>query len=374
MDSARPCPRLARGFFLFAFCAPVAAAPWVPQDDAMVLERLPAGAPAPGPAPEDSRAATALARAYIEQARASDDPRFLGYAEGVLRPWWGDPAPVPAVRLLRATLLQARHRFDEALRDLDAVLVAEPGDAQARLTRATLLRVRGRFAEAAADCAALGGRAADFVAQLCAESTRGLAGALPEAAAALDALAPDNVAQPAGVRAWFFAEHAEMAERLGDDAAALAHYRAAVAAGVADSLLRAAAADLLLRMDRPAEALAFAGEAPAADLLRLRTALATRALGRPRVDLEASLTASYAAARGRGDDIHLREEARFALDILREPARALALARRNWTEQREPADALLLARAAQAAADAGTLAELRVWRRDTGLQDARLPR
>jgi hypothetical protein len=373
MESARPCPRLARGLFIFAVCGSAAAAPWVPADEALVLERLPPGAPAPGPAPSDATAAAALARAHIERARATDDPRFLGYAEGALRPWWSAPAPPAAIRVLRATLLQSRHRFDEALRDLDAVLAAHPDDAQARLTRATILRVRGRAGAAAADCAALAGRATDFVAQLCLASARGLAGALPEAAAALDALAPANGAQPAGVRAWFFAEYAEMAERLGDDAAALARYRDALAAGVADSLLRAAAADLLLRLGQPAEALAIAGAAPAADVLRLRTVLAARALGRPRATLEASLASGWSAAQARGEDIHLREEARFALDISRDAARALALARRNWAAQREPADTLLLARAAQAAADAGALAELRRWRRETGFQDARLP-
>lgn len=373
MDSARSCPRLVRGLFIFAVCGSAAAAPWLPEDDALVLERLPPGAPARGTAPADPQAAVALARSHIERARETDDPRFLGYAEGALRPWWNEPAPPAAVRLLRATLLQSRHRFDEALRDLDAVLTAHPDDPQARLTRATILRVRGRADAAAADCAALAGRAADFVTQLCLASALGLAGALPQAAAALDALAPANGAQPPGVRAWFFAEYAEAAERLGDDAAALVRYREALAEGVADSLLRAAAADLLLRLGQPAEALAIAGEAPASEVLRLRAALAARALGAPRTDLEGSLAAGYAAAHARGEDIHLREEARFALDIRGDAARALALARRNWESQRESADTLLLARAAQAAADAGVLAELRRWRHETGFEDARLP-
>jgi hypothetical protein len=205
------------------------------------------------------------------------------------------------------------------------------------------------------------------------ESARGLAGELREAAAALAALAPAFDGSPAAVRAWLFAERAEMAERLGDDAQAVDLHRQALAASGGDVALRAALADVLLRLQHPDDALAVAREGPATDGLRLRMALARRALGAPAPDLEAELQAGFDAARRRGDAPHLRDEARLALAAGDAP-RALRLAAENWADQREPADTLLLADAARRAGAAGALGRLARWQRDSGYEDARLGR
>jgi tetratricopeptide (TPR) repeat protein len=378
MPAPSPGPRPWRGLFFLAALAltpVVAAAPYVPSSDAEVLETLPPGAPSANrraEPPRDPGAAAVLARGYIERARATGDPRFLGYAEGVLAPWWDEGAPPPPVLLLRATLLQSRHRFDLALRDLDALLRLEPRSAQAWLTRATILRVQGEYAKARASCERLDGLTEAFITDLCAASVRGLAGELPAMAAALEALAPESGAQAPGVRAWYLAERAEMAERLGRDDQALVLYREALASGAADPLLRAAAADLLLRRGRAKEALEFIGTVTEADVLRLRLALARRALGRPDVAVETALAEGYAAARRRGEDLHLREEARFALEIAGDADRALDLAQRNWATQREPADALILLQAARADDDDGAARAVRAWLREAGMQDARL--
>ena len=353
------------------------AAPYRPSDDNAVLEHLPPGALSAGdrrPAANAPEAAALVARAYIERSRRDGDPRFLGYAEGVLRPWWSAPRPPAPVLLLRATLLQSRHRFDEALRDLDALLAVDPGSAQALLTRATVLRVQGRYAEAERSCDALHGIASDFIAVLCSESVRGSSGGLPAAVRTLDAMALASAGVAPAVRTWYRAERAEMAERLGEDAEALERYRTAIAEDAEDPLLRTAAADLLLRLARPREALQVVGEEPVADALRLRTVLASRALGTPRADLEAALAESHAASHRRGEDVHLREEARFVLDVLGDAPRALSLAEQNWAVQREPADALLLQTAARAARRPDAEEPLRRWLRESRLQDARLAR
>jgi tetratricopeptide (TPR) repeat protein len=367
--------RVAWSLVLAAVAFSATAAPYRPSDDAQVLERLPSDAldaTQRRPAPRDPEAAAWLARVYIERSRRDGDPRFLGYAEGVLQPWWREAAPPAPVLLLRATLLQSRHRFREALGDLDALLAIQPDDAQALLTHATVLRVQGRYAEAARSCDQLAGIADDFVTALCTESIRSLRGGLREAASALDAIADRSVGQSPGVRAWYRAERAEMAERLGDDVDALRRYRAALADDTGDPQLRAAAADLLLRISRPREALDVTGPDPTADALKLRAAIASRALGRPRAELEAALADAYAASHRRDEDVHLREEARFALEIVGDAPRALALAQQNWSVQREPADARLLLLAARAAGRRDAAQPAIDWRRDSRLQDARL--
>lgn len=378
MIPPRHCPRtfLCGGFFLcvLAFAAKAGATPWTPADDAVVLEQLPSGSPPAPPTALDADAAARAAREYIERARRDGDPRFLGYADGVLRPWHDHALPPPAVLLLRATLRQSQHRFDEALRDLGRLLLQQPDNAQALLTRATVLKVLGRYAEAAADCQGLRGLAEPLIAIVCEQSVRSLRGELASAAEALASVERAGATQPAGVRAWYFAERGEMAERLGDDDAALAHYRRALAGRAADPPLRAAAADVLIRRGQPREALAVIGEAPAADMLRLRRALALRALGVPDEQLERTLADAFAATRRRGEAGHLREEAIYVLRIVGDAGAALPLALRNWQLQREPADALLLAQAAHAAGRPEAAAPLRAWLRANGLQDERMPR
>src|SRR5436305_4234943 len=77
----------------------VAAKPFVPDSDAVVLERLPEkGDPALAQLkrmraalaanPRDLDIAVAVVRRALEAARTLGDPRFVGQAQAALTPWW----------------------------------------------------------------------------------------------------------------------------------------------------------------------------------------------------------------------------------------------------------------------------------------------
>ena len=81
------------------------AAPFVPQGPNEVLERL-RERPLDSAArelrslratlardPNNLAIATSIARRYIEESRAQGDPRYLGYAQAALSPWWSQPQP-----------------------------------------------------------------------------------------------------------------------------------------------------------------------------------------------------------------------------------------------------------------------------------------
>ncbi len=133
------------GALALATCAPAAATPFVPADDALILERLPArNTPQfrylcmlrerAAAMPTDIVAATALANAYYQAARSEGDPRFLGYAEAALAPWWKDAEPPTDVLvLLRAKIRQNNHDFARALIDLDQAIARDPREARAWL-------------------------------------------------------------------------------------------------------------------------------------------------------------------------------------------------------------------------------------------------
>lgn len=361
---------------------PVMAAPRVPSSDHEVLERVrPAGDPAARElrtltlrlrdTPADQAVALELARRHLTIARTTSDPRHVGYAEAALAPWLDLPEPPLPVRLLRATMRQSRHEFEAALGDLDAVLAAAPGNAQALLTRATIRLVRADIAGAARDCAALARRASALVATTCQAAVDGASGQARRAVAALEAaLAAPGPAEPPAMRAWALTLLAETLARLGDAAAAEARFRESLMLDPDDVYARAAFADLLLDLGRPAEARVLAERDLRPDALLLRVALAAHAQRGPDADtLIARLLDRMEAASRRGDETHLREAARVWLNLLPDPRRALVLAQRNFATQREAPDALLLLRAARAAARPGAAAPALAWLDATGIED-----
>src|SRR5438445_6557733 len=108
--------------------AAACAKPYVPDDDAIVLERLPERADpslkelrrmrtALAADPRDLERAADVAQRAIEAGRATGDPRFLGQAQAALAPWWNASDPPHRAALLRATLKQSQHDFAGALAD-----------------------------------------------------------------------------------------------------------------------------------------------------------------------------------------------------------------------------------------------------------------
>lgn len=358
------------------------AAPYVPDDPSVVIERLPAErvgsllrafrSSRPKNAHGDPTVPATLARRFIERSRAEADPRLLGYAQGLLMPWWTDPAAPTDVILIRATLKQALHQFEPALVDLDRVLVERPDDAQARLTRAMVLRVQGRYAEARDACARWVDTAPDFAGTVCLLTVRGLSGELSAALDAMETLRAASAKQDPSIRSWFDIEYAEMLERAHRRDRARDCYVQALERTPGDPSLIAAYADFLLDSGAFADAETLTAPFLQIDALRLRHAIARKRQGKPTATDVAALAESFAAARRRGEALHLREEARFMLELRDDPPSALDLARRNWAVQKEPWDARLLLSAAQAAGDPRASKPVLEWIAGSKLQDARL--
>ena len=337
--------------------APAQAAPAIPSSDDVVLERLPESRDPSiatlrkmrallRAAPQDLRVAALYARRAVDAARATGDPRYLGQAQAALQPWWSaDDAPSPAL-LLRATIKQSLHDFDGALADLDRLLARTPDDAQARLTRATVRAVVGRVDEARADCDRLAVAVPALVLATCRASADASTWRALDAALAADATSQN------AVRTWALTLAGEIAARRGDALAADARFRDALALDPADAYLAGAYADFLIDAGRHADAARLLESRTRHDALLLRLVIAEKRLPdrRERYDADrAELAARFDATRRRGDTVHRREEARYALEVEDDPARALALARANYAVQKEPADARLLADAARAA-------------------------
>ena len=361
---------------------PLCAKPFVPTNDAVVLERLPEKDDAALAKLKRMRAAlianprnldiaVRVARQALGAARTLGDPRFLGHAQAALAPWWTGYDVPPTALLLRATLKQSQHDFEGALVDLDRLLAVQPSLPQARLTRATVLAVVGRYADARRDCAQLSGRASPMVIAGCDATPASLSGTAAAAYAALTRALTEPGGDP-GVREWASTLAAEIAARRGDAVAAEVHFRAALALDPRDAYLRASYADFLLDQNRPRDVVRLLRDDERNDALLLRLALAEQALGDHRASFAAhreELSARFDAARRRGDGLHRREEARFRLAIERDARAALALARDNWAVQREPADLRILIEAARWTGDATALKVATDWIAANRLED-----
>ena len=353
---------------------PCAAAPFVPTSDAQVLQRVPARVGDPRVAdlqalraawrtnPRDPALAVPLARRYVEEAGAQGDPRYVGYAQAALAPWWNEAAPPVDVRVQRAVLRQYGHQFSEALADLDAAVQAEPGNAEAWAWLAAIHMVRADYAAAARACAGLAPLTSALLAAGCQAPIDALTGRANAAAIALSVALKSSPDASPEARLWVQTRLAETAERRGSLALAERAFKDALALGVPDVYLQAAYADFLLDNGRAQEVLTLLKDGARADVLLLRLALAAKAAGDPRTEgWSRDLAARFAAARVRGDTTHEKEEARFVLVLQGDPVRALALARSNYAVQREPADARILLEAAIAAGQPAAAAPALDW-------------
>ena len=343
---------------------PAWSEPFVPKDDNQPLEHLRAVASDSSQrelralraklsaSPTNVPLAVAFGKLCLERYRAESDPRYLGRAQAALAPWWVTPAPPADLLVLRATLKQSQHQFADSLTDLDTALRLDPRNAQAWLTRATVLTVLGDYAAARRACFPLAKLAPGLVSVTAAASIACLSGSAERGCGLLQRTLDGNPSASAAEKLWAFTVLAEAYERLGRRAEAEHYYKAALALGLRDPYLLGAYADLLMDNSRANEAAELLKNETRSDGLLLRLTLAESAVSPAPASLAAhldSLRARFEACRLRGDFVHQREEARFQLYLLHNPAEGLRLAVANWGAQHEPADVRILIEAARAA-------------------------
>jgi tetratricopeptide (TPR) repeat protein len=367
-------------------CAPARATPFIPASDSVVLEHVPEAGDGPSRAlrarqralaanPADLAMALQVARDDLDRARSLGDPRFLGRAQAALAPWPPGPSAPPDTMLLRAVILQSNHDFPGALAALDEVSRQRPKNAQAWLTRAAIHQAQADYRAALADCGQFADIVIGLAPDICTASAMSLTGHAPLALRAVALSLQVNAAEAArapGVAMWGLTLAAETADRL-DDPSAEGWFARALALDPRDPYLLGAWSDWLLDHGRAREVVGLLAPYTRIDPLLLRLALAEQATGDPALAGHvADLAARFEASRLRGDSVHRREEARFALALQHQPARALALAVANWGVQREPADARVLLEAALAAGQPEAARPVVAWLRANHVQDERL--
>lgn len=354
------------------------SAPYVPASDETVLAQVPVTSQsqrlrtlrrALEGNPTHLDAALELSRTWLEAGRREGDPRYFSYVQATLAPWTARRDAPAETLILMATSLQSLHRFAEAQSLLERALQLDPRNAQAWLTKATLSQVRGDFDAAGSACKQLIGITDHTIALACIATAQSVQGKLESSYRALQRVVQNNARIDGSIRSWLIGQLGEMAVRLGDSDAAERHFAAALRANPDDAYIKGELADLYLRQSRPDAVVALLKGTEAQDALLLRLAIAEKHLGGTRWAF--LYEARYRDALRDGDSIHLREHARYLLEVRGDAMASLQAAERNWQVQREPADIRIYWRAATAARSS-SLDVITRWIAENGYQDVTL--
>lgn len=337
------------------FIQPVFAEPFIPKNKSQVLERLSSTFSKPVSKelkklhlellkkPKDKKLAIDFARKCIELSRIESDPRYLGYAEAAIKPWAYTKSA--DILIIKATIRQSLHDFKGALQDLSEALQLEPDASQAWITKAQIHNTIGEYENAKKSCAHLLGDGNQLASFACLSSVASLNGEAEKGYNLLSRITTDsnNTNLSTDEKTWAFTLLGEIASRKGNNVLAEKHFKEALKQNPQDNYLLATYSDFLLSQERPEEVIALLKDKIRIDSLLLRLALAEEKSHSP--DFEKHLTElknRFIASNLRGDSIHLREEAIFNLKLENNPKRALDLAQKNWTIQKEPLDAQIL--------------------------------
>lgn len=276
-----------------------------------------------------------------------------------------NPATQSSSRFLiaRANIAQKKHHFKEALGDLDQALNLDPTNVQGLLTRTTVLRLLGRLDEAARSILTLHQHADALIALTAAADLASIRGQADNAWHLLETKVLPSIAQAeAGVRLWIETTAAEVAWRSARRAEAEVHFSRALAINPNDLYSIIGYADFLLEEERYKEAFTITQRFNDNQDVRLRQLLAAIALGDDPKEifrLRSLMEEQFKIDRTFEEGRHYRTEARYALEVALSPLEAFTLSQKNWEEQKEPADALLLISASVAAGKANFTKEFR---------------
>jgi Flp pilus assembly protein TadD len=327
--------------------------------------------------PDRVDVAVQLARMDITRNRTLSDPRYLGRAQATLARWWTLDPPPADVLLLRATIRQSLHDFVGARADLDQLIAlpSTPRDVvtQTHLTRAVVSMIIADYTAARQSCAAVTAATRPIVGETCTLLVDATTGRAAQAYERLAQVVEEGSGERVELRTWAITGLAEIAIMRGDYPTAERHLRLVVELDPEDHYGRGALADVLMLTNRAADASVLLAGREQIDNLLVRRAIAEHMTsGTDRDKLVQTMRDRVAAAAERGDRIHLREEARFTLEVEKDARRALAIALDDFAVQKELADARLVAAAAFAANDLAAAEPVRTWMTTNRVEDAQL--
>lgn len=356
--------------FGFGITIAASAAPYRPSSDAQIVETLPKGSLTFQSRPIIQKNAKApfgkiepQVKALLAQAYALGDPRALGQAEALMQPYHQDTSP--QLRLIRANMYQASHQFDDARRELKAILKQIPNQPDSVLMLSSIDLVQGHFAAARQTCNQLTDMGLLVLRMGCIAQVDSMTGKLKQSAATVKQLMQLNHGLTIEQQRWLGLILADMALRLND--AQLAELAFSQLDQSSAPALMAKADWLLAHQQWVAVKQLLAAHSDN-DSLLLRLLISEQHLKDPNASLHFKLLGDRIRVwQERGEIAHQREAAQYALLTINS-GQALTLARLNWQKQRETADVLVYSNAALRNKSQADIKIIQDWITKTGFE------
>ncbi len=324
--------------------------------------------------PRDETTAVAYAREAFVLGLTEGDLRWYGAARTAMDPWWNAERLSAPLHFMRALVRQGFHDFAGALTDLDASIALDPSSAEAWSWRFALHLLTTQLNQAQADCAGITKRFGADEGAACDATLQVRTGRAAAAVPVFERLAAMPAYQGPLAQDWLRYHHGEALRVAGEPARAIAVWQTHLQARPRAHLVRVSLAELLNDQGRYAEALRLSLlDAIPPDALLVQAVIAARALNDPQAAaLDARALQRLQAQDTRGEALIERPQMQYWIRTGRDVARGLELAARNWAEQQEPADAVLLAEAALARNEPARAAPVLDWLAATGYTDPAL--
>ncbi len=304
-----------------------------------------------------------VARLSLEIFQATGNARLLGAAESAIAAWDNVPQPPSTVWLLRGRILQTRHHFAAAAQDLSLFNRVYVGVPEALLLEADAWRRAGAVARSRGVCMQLALHGRMDLATFCAAEVLLSVGQPGAALARVESVIDYAASLPAAERNWALAIYADVLCASGNPGRAATIWAKVLESDSAPLSYQLAYADVLLSLARYQDVVELLGEDAQMTGALLRVIVAATRLG------HANAASRQAALKARLDlgsrmaagELHLREQALYALWLDEDVEKSLALALRNWELQKGWEDAALVLEIADRLHNTGAMRRIRDW-------------
>jgi len=307
----------------------------------------------------------------INYGKVMSDPRYIGYASAFVDNYLATNTNLE-FKVLKASILQHDHKFNEAIDILNDVIKTNPVQSNARLLRASVLQVQAKYSQARKDCYSLLGKASHLITIACIAQVDGLTKNTQRNYNALkNILNRNNKSYSTDELSWSYDILAQLAMQLGDSIQAEQHYKQGLSISADNTALLNAYADLLINQKRYKEVTKILKNKQQDFTVLLRLAIAEK-LSSTGDTYKSQFRSRMNKMQATADLTHQREISAYYLYVEKNSQKALAYAIDNWQVQKELYDALLLLHCARENKSINTAQAVINWYTDNSISDTRL--
>jgi hypothetical protein len=345
MDNNMPILRCLIYLLLLAFTgitSPVYSESYVPKSNQSVVARwtLPKSAQQPK---------VFIAQLLKDASKPGLASRYYGRAGALLKPLLAADPNDLELQFYSATVLQHYHQFNQAQQLLTQILQHQPDNVAAWLMKANIHMVQGDLAAAKSACLQVLGQGSLFVSSACVLEVSAEQGQVVQSYQQLKNIVKVAGNIPLEQQVWLKQILADLAYRQGLTEQAIDHLSGYPLAQAPVSYL-ALWADIYLAQQQGQMVLDTLGPIVEAsdsfdDALLLRLTLAEQVTNSMGNQWKLRLTQRIEIRLQRNDTAHAADIARYYLDIVPHPIKALRWAEINWQQAKLGADERLLKRA-----------------------------